>query len=349
MSKKTPTHQSKAIQTQPSDTEIINHMAEFIQKLTLRPNTRRVYVQNIKVFIKWMLEGRHSTLNRASVLDYMELLEGEKKLSLSTQNVILSAIRILSREMYLADEMDHKTYQQIKEIKSQKTRGNRSGTWLSPQEAYALIDEPDPSTPRGLRDRAILAVGIGCGLRRSEIVGLTYAHLQFEKDSSGTQCPVFRDIIGKGNRYRTVPLPDWAYASVMAWAIAAQDAVVARSGRYTFVNLQRPIFRRIHRLGKIEYQKPLSDQAVYFILNKHAAGAFADSKALDTMQSGKQAILAPHDLRRTYARLAKQGGAPLDQIQVTLGHESISTTERYLNTELDIDNAPSRYIDIYPD
>jgi len=52
----------------------------------------------------------------------------------------------------------------------------------------------------------------------------------------------------------------------------------------------------------------------------------------------------PHDLRRTHAKLAYQGGAALDQIQLTLGHASISTTERYLGAELELHNAPGDHI-----
>lgn len=64
----------------------------------------------------------------------------------------------------------------ISRVKSAKTQGIRTGNWLSQRQAQALLSAPDISTLRGLRDRAILAVLLGCGLRRSEVGALTFAH-----------------------------------------------------------------------------------------------------------------------------------------------------------------------------
>jgi integrase/recombinase XerD len=72
------------------------------------------------------------------------------------------------------------------------------------KQAQALLSAPDISTLRGLRDRAILAVLLGCGLRRSEVAALTFAHLQ-QRD--GRWCIV--DLVGKHGRVRTAPMPAW--------------------------------------------------------------------------------------------------------------------------------------------
>jgi site-specific recombinase XerD len=82
--------------------------------------------------------------------------------------------------------------------------GLRVGKWATADEATALLQAPDASSVKGKRDRAILAVLIGCALRRGELVGLTVADLE-QRDGRA----VFVDISGKGGRIRTVPVPDW--------------------------------------------------------------------------------------------------------------------------------------------
>jgi integrase len=86
----------------------------------------------------------------------------------------------------------------IARVKSAKSVGTRTGNWLSACQAQRLLNAPDVSTLRGLRDRAILAVLLGCGLRRSEVAALTFAHIQ-QRD--GRWCIV--DLVGKHGRVRT--------------------------------------------------------------------------------------------------------------------------------------------------
>jgi integrase len=97
-------------------------------------------------------------------------------------------------------------------VKSAKTQGIRTGNWLSQRQAQALLSAPDISALRGLRDRAILAVLLGCGLRRSEVAPLTFTHLQ-QRD--GRWCIV--DLIGKHGRVRTAPMPTWVKVAIDAW------------------------------------------------------------------------------------------------------------------------------------
>ena len=92
----------------------------------------------------------------------------------------------------------------IARVKSAKAKGVRVGNWLSIQQAQTLLSAPDVSTKRGLRDRAMVAVLLGCGLRRSEVAGPTLRHIQ-QRDNRW--CIV--DLVGKHGRVRTVPMPTW--------------------------------------------------------------------------------------------------------------------------------------------
>jgi integrase len=90
----------------------------------------------------------------------------------------------------------------IRRVNSVKSTGIRVGNWLSLKQAQVLLSAPDIATVKGLRDRAILAVLLGCGLRRPEVAKLTFAHVQ-QRD--GRCCIV--DLVGRHGRVRTVPVP----------------------------------------------------------------------------------------------------------------------------------------------
>jgi integrase len=97
-------------------------------------------------------------------------------------------------------------------VRGEPIRGVRLGKWLTREQAEKLLSAP-PSTLMGLRDRAILGLLIGCGLRREELANLTFAHLQQREGRW-----VIADIVGKGRRVRTVPVPGWAKGLIDVWA-----------------------------------------------------------------------------------------------------------------------------------
>jgi integrase len=196
----------------------------------------------------------------------------------------------------------------IARVRGVGRRGVRLGNWLDRRQAERLIQAPDTCTLTGKRDRALFAVLIGCGLRRSEAVGLRFEHIQQRE-----QRWVIVDLLGKHGRVRSVPMPGWAKTDLDRWSTAAG----VHTGR---------VFRPINRGGRLTHES-LADKCIWSILRKY-------TPALGLAQ------IAPHDLRRSYARLAHQGRAPIEQIQLSLGHESIQTTERYLGVKQDLGDAP---------
>jgi integrase len=194
-------------------------------------------------------------------------------------------------------------------VKSVKSTGIRVGNWLSARQAQSLLNAPDISTVRGLRDRGILAVLLGCGLRRSEVAALTFAHVQ-QRD--GRWCIV--DLVGKHGRVRTAPMPTWVKVAIDAWTSAASVA----AGH---------VFRPVNRGGCVTGDR-LGEKVVWQMLRQLAA---------DLGIPG----IAPHDLRRTCAKLCRAAGGELEQIQMLLGHASVQTTERYLGTKQDLVHAPN--------
>jgi len=189
-------------------------------------------------------------------------------------------------------------------VKSAKSVGIRMGNCLSVRQAQSLLNAPDAATVRGLRDRAILAVLLGCGLRRSEVAALTFAHVQ-QRD--GRWCIV--DLVGKHGRVRTAPMPTWVKVAIDAWT--AGTAIGAGH-----------VFRPVNRAGCITGER-LGEKVVWQMLRHYAAAVGVPG-------------IAPHDLRRTCAKLCRAASGELEQIQLLLGHASVQTTERYLGTKQDL-------------
>jgi integrase len=168
---------------------------------------------------------------------------------------------------------------------------------------------PDITTLKGLRDRAILAVLFGCGLRRSEVAALTHAHIQQRDDR---WCIV--DMVGKHGRVRTVPMPTWVKVAIDAWSTAAGIA-------------DGYVFRPVNRADRVAGDR-LGEKVVWQMLRQYAEATGVPG-------------IAPHDARRTCAKLCRAAGGELEQIQLLLGHASVQTTERYLGTKQDLVHAPN--------
>jgi site-specific recombinase XerD len=221
----------------------------------------------------------------------------------------MSAIRKLAGEAVDNGLLAPELAASIRRVRSVKSKGIRVGNWLSVRQAQDLLSAPDIATTKGLRDRAILAVLIGCGLRRSEVAALTFLHVQ-QRD--GRWCIV--DLVGKHGRVRTVPMPSWAKVAIDAWTVKAALA----EGR---------VFRSVNRGDRV-WGEGMTEKIVWQMLRQYAEAAGVIG-------------IAPHDLRRTCAKLCRAAGGELEQIQLLLGHASLQTTERYLGIKQDLVQAPN--------
>jgi integrase len=159
---------------------------------------------------------------------------------------------------------------------------------------------------RAKRDYAMLAMLFGCGFRRSELVGLELGEIQIRQSHRAVV-----DLIGKGGHIRTVPIPERVKAALDQWTSAAG----VREGR---------IFRAVARTGKI-WGKGITQNVVWYVVR-----TCCERVGLEH--------IAPHDLRRTCAKLCHDSGGELEQIQFLLGHASVQTTERYLGCKQNLGN-----------
>ena len=272
------------------------------------PITRRMYNLGLDEFFAWFGQEPRSGFAKATVSAWRVALEARGLGSVSI-NVRITAVRKLAVEAADNGLLAPELAAGITRIKGVKSKGVRVGNWLSLRQAQALLSAPDIETVKGLRDRAILSVLLGCGLRRSEVAALTFTLIQQRDDR---WCIV--DLVGKHGRVRTVPMPTWVKVAIDAWAVRADV-----TDGYVF----RPVNR-----GDVVAGKHLSEKVIWQMLQPYSLAAGVPG-------------IAPHDARRTCAKLCRAAGGELEQIQLLLGHASVQTTERYLGTKQDLVHAPN--------
>jgi integrase/recombinase XerD len=166
---------------------------------------------------------------------------------------------------------------------------------LSVDDVSRLLAQPDPSTPAGVRDRAVLETLYGAGVRVSELVGLDVDDVDLEEGSVR--------VFGKGSKERDVPLGRYARDAIGAYLTRARPQLATRRSRSAlFLNL---------RGGR------LTRQGCAGILAKHASAARVRRK------------VSPHALRHSFATHLLEGGADVRVVQELLGHASVATTQVY--------------------
>jgi site-specific recombinase XerD len=229
------------------------------------PITKRVYNPGLDEFIAWYGQEPRPGFTKATVNAWRVALEA-RSLGAVSINVRITAVRKLAAEAADNGLLAPELAAGIARVKSAKSMGVRTGNWLSLKQAQALLNAPDITTTKGLRDRAIIAVLLGCGLRRSEVAALTMEHIQ-QRD--GRWCIV--DLFGKHGRVRTVPMPAWVKIAIDAWTVRA-----GVTDGYVFW----PVDRADQVQGEV-----LSEKVVWQMLRPYANAAGVPG-------------IAPHDCRR---------------------------------------------------
>jgi integrase len=259
--------------------------------------SRRAYEFAMDEFISWYCSEPRLAFNRVVVTRYRLYLEG-RGLAASSINQRLAAVRRLAYEAADCGLLSPELAAGIRHVKGVKQLGRRSGNWLSLEECSKILNGIVETGLRAKRDHAIISTLVGCGLRRSELVALNMEDMQVRQGHW-----TIVDLIGKGGHIRTVPVPQWVKDVLDTWTLAA--GIV--EGR---------VFRAVSRAGKV-WGSGLSENVVWHVVNHRCTQAGLDR-------------VAPHDLRRTCAKLCHSAGGELEQIQFLLGHSSVQTTERYL-------------------
>ena len=279
------------------------------------PDAQRGYRHAIDEFVDWYCSEPRLSFSKTVVVRYRMHLES-RHLAPGTVNLRLGAVRRLAYEAADCGLLSADLAAGIRRVKGVKKLDVRLGNWLTAEQGATLWQAPDKERLKGKRDRALLSLLLACGLRRHEVAELTIDHFQ---QREGHWAIV--DLSGKGGHVRTVPVPDWVYCELGAWI----DAAAIKTGK---------VFRRVSSDGKA-WGEGVTEKLAWHIVKEFA-------------RKTRVSNLAPHDLRRTCARLCRAAGGELEQIQFLLGHMSVQTTERYLGCTQRIASAVNDEIGIEP-
>jgi integrase len=274
---------------------------------------QRTYDHAIDEFVQWYCSEPRLAFNRTVVLRYRIHLE-QKQYAPATINLRLAAVRRVACEAADSGLLSPELAAGIRRVRGVRRLGVRVGNWLTAEQGKRLLQSSARDNLRGKRNYAMLAMLVGCGLRRGELLSLNLNSIQLREEHW-----VIADLIGKGGHIRTVPVPVWVKTAVDAWT----EASGITEGR---------VFRAINKAGKI-WGDGMTAKVLWEVVQEAATRAGIEK-------------LAPHDLRRTCARLCHLAGGELDQIQFLLRHVSIQTTERYLGCKQKLQSAVNDKIGI---
>jgi len=229
----------------------LDHSKSAVLESLRSPESKQRYQHAIDEFIQWYCSERRLSFSKVVVTRFRIALEN-RGLAAGSINGRLAAVRRLAYEAADAGLLSPELAAGIRRVKGVKKLGVRLGNWLTAEEARRLWQAPDANTLKGKRDRAILAVLIGCGLRRRELADLDFSHLQQREEHWAIV-----DLVGKGGHIRTVPVPDWVKTTVDAWVGAAG----LENGR---------LFRCVCRAGK-GWGEGVTERLVWHVVKQYAA------------------------------------------------------------------------------
>ena len=283
--------------------KLINHYTDYLKlELSLSDNSVEAYMHDVDLFLQY-LEAEHLSVDindiKLQTIENFFAYLFDLNIGATSQARILSGLKSFYR--YLISEGITEIDPTI--LISSPTLGRHLPEVLSYEEIQKMIDSIDLSQPNGHRNKAMIEVLYGCGLRVSELTNLQISDI-FKDDG-------FLRIIGKGNKERLVPIGDNSLRILFQYIDGARVHVDVKP-KFTdtvFLNSRGTSLTR---------------QMVFLIVKDLAE------------QNGIKKSISPHTFRHSFATHLLEGGANLLAVQMMLGHASVSTTEIYTHISDDI-------------
>jgi site-specific recombinase XerD len=250
------------------------------------------------------------TANLKAWLGYLK----QRKLGKQSVMQAKAAVVWLAQLMADIERCDYSVPSGLSRVKAPRAEsGQRSGTWLTQDEIRQLLlalrrAEAGQPAPKLARNIAIIVLMVTCGLRRDEIAAAQWDDLTRQGRNNVLK------VHGKGEKMRVVKLPEMTVLALENWR-----------KHHPNPNGERPMFSRIRKNGLV-VTEGITDRAVWFVVR-------------DATKIAGLPRVSPHDLRRSFARGAYEAGVSFELIRQALGHSSIATTERYVNSVLELDRA----------
>ena len=279
---------------------------------SLSDNSIKAYTRDIDKLFKYF-DSEVVNINPESITltDLRQFIEKVNELGMipSSQARILSGIKSFYKYLLIEDIIKSDPSELLESPKIQRKLPDT----LSYPDINKIIDAIDLSKPEGVRNRAILEVLYGCGLRVSELTELKLSNLYLDIE--------FIKVVGKGSKERLVPIGGSAVKALKIWIETVRVHTIIKKGEEDIVFLNR----RGTRLSRVY---------IFMIIKQLAEMA------------GIKKTIGPHTFRHSFATHLVEGGADLRAVQEMLGHESITTTEIY--THLDREYLKGTIIQYHP-
>jgi len=279
---------------------------------SLSANTIEAYLHDVEKLHQFFFSrSEEKDLKSITSTDLKDFLVWINELGMlpPTQARVLSGLKAFFKYLVLENliQIDPSAL-----LESPKTSRKLPDT-LNILEINSMIEAIDLSRPEGMRNKAMLEILYGCGLRVSELTGLKISNLYLDID--------FIKILGKGNKERLVPIGSDAIKFLRLFIDEIRIHIAVKPGKEDFVFLNKR-------------GNPISRVMVFIIIKDLA------------LKAGIKKNISPHTFRHSFATHLIEGGADLRAVQEMLGHESITTTEIY--THLDRDYLRETIIQFHP-
>ena len=260
----------------------------------MSPNTVASYCSDVEKFLESLVITDKKDIKGYNAKDIEGYLAGCRSLKKRSQARVLSSLRSFFGWCVLEGIITDNPCDLVDAPKL----GRYLPDVLSVDDVVSIIESVDVSSWQGLRDRAILEIMYGCGLRVSEAVELRISCIYFKEG--------FVRVVGKGDKERLIPMGDMAAEAVKAYIDSRPEPADTESDDILFLN----------RFGR-----SLSRQSMFKMIKRQA------------LIAGVKSAISPHTFRHSFATHMVENGADLLVVQEMLGHESITTTEIYTHVD----------------
>lgn len=289
--------------------DLLTQFHQYIRlEKNLSPKSVEAYMHDVKKFVNYLIEEKHLQDTQSTHIDellkniqlddlrhYMQFLYNNG-IQARSQARAISGIKAFYKFLIL----DKTIIANPTSLLESPKIGRKLPDLLSIPEIEAIINAIDLSSPEGHRNKAIIEVMYGCGLRVSEAVSLLLSQLFFNEG--------YIRVIGKGDKERLIPIGQTAQNAINLYIEGARNKQKPKKGMEDYLFLNR-------RGSK------LSREMIFMIIKNLAELAQI------------QKNVSPHTLRHSFATHLIEGGADLRAVQEMLGHESITTTEIYMHLD----------------
>lgn len=259
----------------------------------LSDNSIESYSHDLSVYINFLYKNKITNIKESDTASILSWIIDLKKNGLSAKSRARHIVTIRGFYKFLIKEKLI-SFDPVKNIDIPKT-GLALPEVISSEEMSTLLDSVKTTTPRGLRDAAMLEVLYGAGLRVSELVSMKMENINLEAS--------FIRVFGKGSKERIIPIGSYACKKVSEWMVSGRPILLKNIPSY---------YLFVARAGK-----PITRQGFWKLLKNY-------SKACDITKR-----ITPHTFRHSFATHLLEGGADLRSVQTMLGHSDISTTQIY--------------------